>query len=87
MRLLACVTYSSERGSYRRLKIVNFRDYCVLTVLESSCIYYTLRFSARGFLLRSTSCIHAVVRAVYPCTHTNLLILRTSIFKCLSLAE
>jgi len=51
MRLLACVTYSSERGSYRRLKIVNFRDYCVLTVLESSCIYYTLWLCARCILV------------------------------------
>jgi len=36
-----------------------------------------------GFLLRSTSCIHAVVRAVLPCSRENITIFRSALhYEC-----
>ena len=62
-----------------------FRDNRVSSVLE-----YPKRFAGQallmysiytavlgsGILLRSTSCIHAVVRAVLPCSHEKITIFR-----------
>lgn len=52
------------------------RDFFVSAVLKSSCIHlYTVVFGF-GFLRRSTSCVHAVVRAVLSRTHAKTTIFR-----------
>jgi hypothetical protein len=51
-----------------------FRDNSVSFVLESSCIFIYTAVLGFGILRRSTSCIHAVVRAVTPFTHEKITI-------------
>jgi len=48
-----------------------YRDSSVSAVLKSSCIYIYTPVLGSGFLLRTTSCIHAVVRAALPCSYVQ----------------
>ncbi|MEQ8613644.1 MAG: hypothetical protein RIC37_06465 [Gammaproteobacteria bacterium] len=55
------------------LKMHFFRDSFVSSVLESSCILSYTAVLGFGFLRRSISCIHAVVRAGFLALTKKLL--------------